>query len=64
MKKVDIFDFLHFHISRAPKCPEESFIYRISKKILAVGGGRPKFPILSFLSVGRFTFFDIKTPKF
>jgi hypothetical protein len=29
------------------------------KKILAPGGGRPKFPILSFLvSVGRVTFFD------
>jgi hypothetical protein len=24
---------------------------------------RPKFPILGFLSVGRFTFFDTKTPK-
>jgi hypothetical protein len=34
MKKVDIFDFFHFHIRRAPKYPEESFIYRISKKNL------------------------------
>jgi hypothetical protein len=63
MKKVDISDFLHFHIRRAPKCPEESFINRISKKIFAPGGGRPKFLILSFLSVERFTFFDTKTPK-
>jgi Reverse transcriptase (RNA-dependent DNA polymerase) len=58
-KKVDVFDFLHFHTRRAPKCPEESCIL----KILAPCGGRPKFPSLGFLSVGRFTFFDTKTPK-
>jgi hypothetical protein len=42
MKKVDTFDFLYFHISRAPKCPEESFIYRILKKNLGARWWPPK----------------------
>ena len=35
----------------------------LRKKILAPFGGRPKFPILAFLTVGRFTAFDTKTQK-
>jgi hypothetical protein len=33
-----------------------------SRKTMA-NGGRPKFPVLKFLSIRRFTFFDTKTPK-
>jgi hypothetical protein len=49
-KKVDVFDFLHFHIRRAPKCPEESFIYRISKKNLSARWWPPKVSKVSNFS--------------
>jgi hypothetical protein len=41
-KKVDVFDFLHFHTRRAPKCPEESCILKILKKNLGVLWRPPK----------------------